>query len=317
MASSGSTDFNLTRDEIIHDALIHCGAIEQGEAPAAAETAFAARQLNRMVKTLQAKGIRLWTRREAYLFLVVSQGRYVLDGSTEHFASVRDTIRTELASDMSSGAGSLTVDSTTGMAAADNIGVVLDDGTIEWGTIASVDSSTTLTLDGTIDDDDAATDNTVFTYTTKLVRPLRIIDAQRTNNQDVDTPINMISHQEYQRLPNKTIVGLTNEAYYQPERPDGYLYLWPEPESANDRIRLTCLFPIEDFDTSANNPDLPQEWLDYLTWNLAKKLLPSYGVPRDVRDLILLEAAESYETMSGWDREPEATSFAPDFDRSG
>ena len=42
MATSGSVDFTLTRDEIINDALVQIGAIEAGETPSAADTAFAA-----------------------------------------------------------------------------------------------------------------------------------------------------------------------------------------------------------------------------------------------------------------------------------
>ncbi len=312
MASSGSVDFDLTRNEIINDALIHCGATEAGESPAAADTSFAARQLNRMVKSWQADGLHLWTIRETYLFTVLSQARYRLGGATgEHFAAVDDTIRTEIATAVTAGASSLVVDSTTGMLASDAVGVVLDDKTIEWDTISSVTNSTTLALTGTISAA-AAVDNTVFTYTTKLGRPLRVLDIERTNADDLDTPIKMISHREYQRLPNKTTVGKTNEAYYQPEIPDGFIYLWPEPETAADRMRLTCAFPIEDFDTSSNNPDLPQEWLDALTWGLARRLLPSYGRTGEVAALILREAQDSYDIVLGWDREPESTYFTPE-----
>ena len=37
MATSGSVNFDLTTSEIIGDALVHCGAIEQGEAATAAD----------------------------------------------------------------------------------------------------------------------------------------------------------------------------------------------------------------------------------------------------------------------------------------
>ncbi len=314
MASSGSTDFNLTQNEIITDALIHCGAVAAGEAASAEDAAFAARQLNRMVKTWQADGVRLWKRIEVYLFAVKSQARYQLGSGTGtgwHFAAVEDTIRTEIATAVVALDSSIVVDSTSGMTAGDAVGVVLDGDTIEWDTISSVTNSTTLALTGTISAA-AAVGRTVFTYTTLLGRPLRVTAINRTNADDNDTPISMISHREYQRLPNKTIDGKTNEAYYQPEIPDGFIYLWPRPETAADRMRLTCQFPIEDFDASANNPDFPQEWLDCLTWNLAQKLCPSYGVPKQQRDEIVAEALTLYEALSGWDVEPEGTYFAPD-----
>lgn len=316
MATSGSVDFDLTRNEIIDDALIMCGVIEAGESPDAGDTAYAARQLNRMVKTWQADGVRIWTRREAFLFTGLSQGRYKLGpNSTDHAAELNDAIVSELATAAASGAATVEVDDATGMAAADKVGVVLDDGTIDWDTISSI-STNTITLTGTLSGA-AAVDNKVFTYTNALARPLKIIGAQRLSKDDVDTPIGVISHEEYQRIPNKTITGLTNEIYYHPEHPDGYIHLWPEPETAADRIRMTCLLPLEDFDATSDNPDFPQEWLDCLTWNLAKKLCPSYGVPIQKVAMIAAEADDLYDQMQAWDTEEASTFFTPDFERSG
>lgn len=315
MASSGSVDFDQTRNEIINDALVLIGAIEQGESPSAEDSQYAVRQLNRMVKAWQTKGVHLWTRREAFLFLSKSQGRYKLGpNSTDHAAELDDAVYTQLSADAASGAGSISVDSTTGMAVSDNIGVVLDDGTIDWFTVSAIPGA--ITLSGTLSGA-ASENNAVFAYTTKINRPLRIIDAQRTNTSDTDTPIRMVSHQEYQRTPNKTDVGLTNQAYYQPEIPDGFLNLWSEPETSADRLRLTCIFPIEDFDASSNTSDLPQEWLDCLVWGLADRLLPSYAVPDDVAGRVAARAVELFDDVLGWDAEPESVYFAPDFSGGG
>ena len=314
MASSGSINFSLTRNEIINDALVHCQAIAQGEIPSAEETSFAARQLNRMIKTFQATGVHLWTRRVAFLFTAPSQGRYTLGpGSSDHAAEQNDATNSTLSADAASGAATVGLVSVTGIAVADNIGVVLTDGTIDWDTVASI-ASLTVTLTGTLSGA-AAAGQPVYTYTTLLNRPLRVLSVQRASKDDVDTPIAMVSHDEYQRLPNKTITGLTNEVYYQPQIPSGFIHLWPEPETAADRIRMTCDMPIEDFDATSDTADLPQEWLDTLTWNLAKKLMPGYGTPQDTAAMIRDEANSSYATLAAWDAEPEDTSFAPDFER--
>lgn len=310
MTTSGSVDFTETRNQIITDALITCGAIDASGAAAAEDVSFAARRLNAMVKTWQAQGTRLWTRREAYLFTAKSQARYKIGpNSTEHTAELDDAVFTTLSADAASGAASISVTSTTGMTVADNIGVVLDDGTIDWDTISAIPGAVTLT--GTLSGA-ASSGNEVFAYTTKINRPLRIEDAQRRDSSGNETPIIAISHAEYQQIPNKTITGKTNEFYYQPTTPDGFLSIWPEPETS-DSIRLTCLFPIEDFDATSNTPDLPQEWIDCLMWNLAARLCPSYGTPALDRQSIILEAGRLYDVMSGWDREMESTYFEPEF----
>lgn len=61
MATSGSTDFNSTRDEIIRRALRIVGATSRGQTPSTSEVTAAAEALNVFVKTLQNQGINLWT----------------------------------------------------------------------------------------------------------------------------------------------------------------------------------------------------------------------------------------------------------------
>jgi hypothetical protein len=36
--------------------------------------------------------------------------------------------------------------------------------------------------------------------------------------------------------------------------------------------------PYEDFDTSIDEPDFPQEWFDALAYGLACRLAPEYGI---------------------------------------
>jgi len=310
MTSSGSVDFDMTQNEIINDALVHIGAIAAGETPSAEDSTFAVRQLNRMVKAWQATGAHLWTRREAIMFLSLSQGRYTLGpNSTDHAAELDDAAFTTLASGAASGASSVTVGSVTNIATSDHIGVVLDDATIDWFTVSSI-ASTTITLSGTLSGA-AASGNAVFAYTTRINRPLRVIAAQRRDTSDNDTPIRIISNEEYQRLPNKTQTGKPNEVYYSSEIPDGFLHVWSEPETSADRLLLTCLFPLEDFDATANTSDFPQEWLDALTWNLAKQLMPGYGVPSDIRAEIRANAKEALDAALAWDVEETSTFFAP------
>lgn len=312
MASSGSVDFDLTRNEIINDALLHVGAIAEGDTPSAAASASAARQLNRMVKAWQTDGVHLWTRRVAILFTAKSQGRYMLGpNSSEHFADLDDAAFTQLSAAAASGVSTIDVDAVTNMAASDNIGIVLNDGTIQWTTISSI-STLTITLGAALTGA-AAVDNAVFAYTTALGRPLRIENATRLDTSNVDVPVEVISHQEYQDMPNKTSTGLSNSVYYQPLIPDGYIDLWPEPESADSRLRLSCLFPIEDYDASSNTSDLPQEWLDALTWNLAYRLTPSYGTSALDRTTIREFAIATREAVMNFDSERTPVEFQVDF----
>lgn len=296
-------DFNQTANEIINDALIICGAIEEGESPDAAGTAYALRQLNRMVKSWTVDHVHLWKQDEGVLFLAKGQSLYQIGTGGDHVTTDGDAVKTELAADVAASGTSLTVDSITGIAANDNIGIVLDDLTIHWDTVSGAPSGTTVTLTTGLASA-ASTDAHVYAYTNKIDRPLRVLSVRRRSEDGNDVPITMTARSTYFDTPNKTNEGLPVQVYYDPQLIRGEMYIWPTPNSANDRIIFTCTLPIHDFDTTADNPDLPQEWLDALTWGLAKKLAPTYGTPPDLRVEIRQEASLLYEGIRNTDVEP-------------
>ncbi len=312
---SGSVDFNQTRNEIVTDSLVLLGAFEEGGTPNAEALQYGIRQLERMVKHWQGQGTHLWSRREATLFVVPSQVSYELGpSSSANAAEDNEIVRTTLSADEASGQTVLSVTSSTDMTAADKCGVVLDDDTMQWTTIASVDSSTQITVDDALTGA-AASGNKLYAYTNDLARPLRIVDVRRRDEtSDQDTPIILNSHEEYQRLPNKTNEGETNIVYYHPEHRNGRgtIYLWPVPNTVDRTIRLSCMLPLQDFDASGNNADLPTEWLDTIVWNLAKRLLPSYGASGHLSAQdIKAGATIMLNEMIQWDQEPESVYFAP------
>ncbi len=77
-------------------------------------------------------------------------------------------------------------------------------------------------------------------------------------------------------------------------------------------MRMSCLLPLQDFDASGNNADLPTEWLDTIVWNLAKRLLPSYGAAGQASAQMITQGGTTMlNEMVQWDQEPESVYFAP------
>lgn len=310
MATSGSSDYNRNRTQIVSRALRIIGATEAGETPSSEDSESAIEALNAMVKAWQADGLHLWKYEEATLFLTAGTAKYSL-GSTGDHAAI-GAIKTELAADVASGAGSITVDSITGISNADNIGIVLDDGTIQWTTVNGAPSGATVTL--TANTTGAASeDNHVYIYTTKLARPLRVDSARRRGDNDQDTPMTMWSRQEYFDTPNKTSQGVPTAAYYDPQLTNGEIHIWQAPNTVNDRILMTVQMPIEDFDSATDNPDFPQEWLEPLAFGLADVLLDEYSVPAAKYDRIAVRAAAMKNRLLGWDSEDASIYFTPDY----
>ena len=79
MALSNSTDFNVTRDQVITGALRLVGAIAQGETPTAAMITEGSEALNMLAKAWQADGMPLWVMKEYTLTLVNGQNTYTVD----------------------------------------------------------------------------------------------------------------------------------------------------------------------------------------------------------------------------------------------
>lgn len=78
MATSGSFDFNQTRNEIIKDALMLVNGIEDDETPSSYQTDYANRMLNRMVKSWMKEGLKLWVVKQGELDLAKGQSSYTL-----------------------------------------------------------------------------------------------------------------------------------------------------------------------------------------------------------------------------------------------
>ncbi len=311
MSTSGSTDFTVNRDELIKASLRLCGVGLEGETLSAETVTNASQALNMMVKAWQADGLQLWKQKRATLFFVKNQVEYNLGSAGGNASFTSDVVITQMRVAGVATDTTLEVDSTTGMTAADNIGIVLDAGTIQWTTISSITDSDTLVISAGLTSA-VAIDNEIYTYTSKIPRPLRITDAYIRDSTGNDTEIQMIARDTYNLLGSKTSTGRPVDGYYDPQLTNGVLSLFPAPKDVTDSFEFVGHFPIEDFDATADNPDFPQEWFESIKFGLAVRLAPEYGVPRPRHlDLIQMSAAFK-ERVMGFDVEDTSIFFRPD-----
>jgi len=317
MSTSGTQTFNMSRDDILLAALRKIGAIQSGETPNAQIITDASQALNAMVKRWAVKGLHIWTQQEGVIFLQPNQASYVIGtGTTDNNSSTY--VGTQLDGAVSSGATSITVSSATGISNGDNIGIVLDTGTTFWTTVSGAPSGATIALASAITGN-ASDLNGVYAYTSRIVRPIEIKSARRRDlTSNIDIPMIALSRIDYQELPNKTADGVPTQYYYDPRggaNATGLFYVWPVASDGHSAIMITWRRMIEDFSTAANNPDLPQEWLDTIIYNLAISLAHEYDVPAKKMATLKVLADEYLNTMETWDREPESVFFGVNFSR--
>lgn len=302
MTTSSSVNFAMTRNEIITDALQILGVIGEDEDPTASAITSAGRALNRLTKAFENKGNHIWKRSEATLFLQANQASYVLgSGSTDH--CTESFVQTTTSADEALGQTTISLTSTSGMTAGDYIGIVLDDDTLHWTTIVSVASSSVVITTALASA--ATSGNVVYTYTTKINKPLNISSVRRrVVSSSTDTQIDIVPYEMYQNLPSKTAAGTVTQCTYNRGIASGTLYVWNPHNNVDSVLKLTYSKPIEDFDSTSDTADLPQEWLDFLVLKLAVKLAPMYGKAgtafyRDIK----MQADEAEDAALSFDNE--------------
>lgn len=296
MATSGSTDFSVTRDNIIADALSKIGVLAAGETVTSTDTAFCARALNMMIKAWSTRGLQLWAQKQATLFLAKNTHSYSL-GPTGTNATHSYT-RTTISADEAAGQTIISVTSETGMIVADKIGIVLDDGSLHWSTISSL---ATLTIANALPSA-AASGNSVYFYTTKMHRPLRIVYAYLHDVlTNADWPLTILKERgDYFGIYDKTLDSQPSRIYYDPQLTNGVLYTDYEQTDVNEVLNFIYQRPYEDFDAAADNPDFPQEWFESLVYGLAIRVAPDYGIPSAIRNQIIAEVSALNINLGGF-----------------
>lgn len=130
--------------------------------------------------------------------------------------------------------------------------------------------------------------------TVNTAKPLKVLQAfYRDSTNSVDTNIEVISRSEYEGLSNKSSTGRPISVYYEPLRDHGVAHIYPTPDAysiANIDVYLVNQRAFEDFDSTADEPDFPQEWFEALKYGLAVRLAGDYGVDMRKKAVLMQEA---------------------------
>src|SRR5580658_1632501 len=211
-------NFSVTRDQIIRQAMLDMGALQEAEVPTAQETSDMARLLNMITKqwmgnTDFAPGLKVWTRKRGELFMSPTQYVYGL-GQTSPDNWIESTTglsypnkygQTNVAASVVDGPTVIPVANTSQLNILDYIGILIS-GTIFWTTISAIGVGTvTIPAPGLPSAVTGSAATYVWNYTNKAVRPLALITATLRDIYANDTPLRIFTTvEEYEALPTKT-----------------------------------------------------------------------------------------------------------------
>ena len=312
MAKSGSIDYELTRDDIITEALELLGVLPEGGSPSAAQLTSCARTLNSMLKAWQTRGTHLFVNQRTYLFLQKADREYNLHLTASSSDELTTSFyATAVNGEVAASATAVTVDDGTNITDADRIGILAADNTMHWTTVASGGGTTSIVLT-TADTSNKLLDGAiVYTYTTKASRFRKINHATwreaptsdfgfHDSLDGAEIDIDVIARTDYASLSAKDAGGRVNQIYYDKTWPNAVLRVWPQPDKGGRYLVLWVERPIEDMDSASDNFDMPQEWSLAIGCNLAMWLAPKFGVADKTWKRIAILAREAlFDAESG------------------
>jgi len=321
MALSGSIDFAVTRDDLIKAALQHIGAIGDGDTPSSTQLSEAGLLLNMLIKNWAKDGMQLWMRYYGFIFPVSGTSSVALGAEGGKAATSYLWTTTSAAS--AAAATTITVTTVTGIATTNIIGVELSDGTMQWTTVNGAPAGSVVTLTAALTGAVASgADVYVYATTAKLTRPVDIVESfLRHSADDIDTPLDRLSMNEYNQLPNKTeTMGIVQWCYDKVLNfstsgypGNGDYYFWGRFQNGDDVIVIKYIKEFDDLDSATQNPEFPQQWFLPLMLGLAWLLSPKHGIPLNERKTLLQEAEMFKKATLDDDQERESIFLQPDF----
>lgn len=274
--------YTRTAYDIVKQALLVLGVTDR-ERPLTADLRQAGfSMLSYLVKSLQVN-YHLWTDTEAVLLLEQGVSEYTLGPNGSNVADKSDLRNYTV--DSSSSGTSLNV--TGNISTGDNIGIILNDGSIFWTAVSSY-AAGVATLIGSLPSTVNA-GNLVYVYTNKIPRPIKVVNARyKSNIASSDTPTTKYNRTQYFETLDKSLTGTVQAWYYSPQLTDGVLYVYKVPSNNFQCLSITYTRPLEITDVNGDLVDFPAEWYLPLTYFLAYALLPQFPTPgqmaQDIKD---------------------------------
>ena len=326
MATSGTTTFTVTRDQIIEAALRSLAVLEEGATPGPNALENASFSLNLILKKWQSEGIKIWTIKEYTLPLVPNQTSYTIGPSATYNLNAAKPLRLiqaylrDLSNDTSSvgkisltsGGSGYTVQPTNPVSATGGTGSgATFNLTFTGAVVTNVMLANTGGSSYTVGDVLTMGGGTFTTAATVTVDSLLSVYT--------DMPMTVISQQEYNMLSSKQSQGNVNTVYFKPWRDYGELSVFLTPNTftaVNYEVHLFVQTPIEDITSANQNFDFPSEWFLALKWNLVADLASDYEKTLTDKQYYEQKANMLKNELMDWDIEWSSTFFQPDA-RSG
>ena len=322
MAVSGTTNFTVTRDQIIESALRSLAVLEEGSQPSATTLENASFSLNLILKKWQSEGIKLWTVVEYTIPLVTNKTTYTIGPSSAYDLNADKPLRViqsflrNISLNTTNSIGNSTIISNgSGYTILPTNPVTANGGTGSGASFNINTSGSTITSAILSDGGTGYTVGDILTLNSGTYVTPATIRVDSVVNTFIDLPMTLISQQEYNILGSKFSEGTVNSLLYKPWRDYGEVSVFLTPNTsaaATYELHITLQRPIMDITKPNENFDLPQEWFLALKWALVAELASDYDKTINDKGYYDNKALMLKNEVMDWDIEWTSTFFQPD-----
>jgi len=275
MTTSGSTDFELTRNEIIELAYGKIGGLSDGDSLSAEQYSTASKWLNVIVKNWTAEDIYLW--KVDWITQGLTASGAVLGSDGYDYECIRNHT-----------------------SSASNKPVTGAEYMSYWKKLTTSAASAWVT-------------DTAYTSICNISLNSNIISLENVRVREgvSNTILKPLSREDFLGLGNNTEKGKPTQFFFK-KQVTSEMFLYPYPDSATSYvIEMMAYRYAEDLDTGANTADYLVEWERPLIDELAATLAPSRGIFGDQLTALTIRARTSKKIARGSNHERGDVFFTP------
>lgn len=292
MSTSGSYDFSATAAQVIAAAAENLGILGSGETINSNDESRLLYRLNIIAKEFGASdgspGMKVHTRQRVTLFLAKGQQTYLVGPASTDSRATTQYGRTTLSASEAVSQTTLSVsavkdavtfpETTVSMTNGDIIGLQLGIGVIQWSTISGTPIGDTVTVVDPIGAS-APAGSYLWWFTNRAQRFTVIESAVIRDANLTDRPVDVyVDARQYdQGVADKYADGSPTAILVEPLRLNTRVTLNTQPTDVTEQLRMTVLYPSEDYDATTNDIAFPQEWFGFLEWELTLRGCPMFG----------------------------------------
>ena len=303
MSTSGTSTFPANRDLIVRRALRMVGAYTSTDLPRPEQITDAVTVLNSLLKSWSREGF-LWLRNFAYVLLLGGDNSYVT-GPAGHVVTAYTTATVNGA--VGAGAASIPLVAGHGLTTSTTawIGIRTVD-SVQWFHGYTVAANLITFTSPQVLTANILSGDIVYCHTDASIidRPTHIFSANRRYSSGNEIPLISLTRSDWMLIPNKSTNSTPVQFYYDPTTLNGMVYVWPAPSTGTtDVLVLDVDRQLDIMKDNLNDFDFPPAWLDTITYCLAYRISPEYGLPMAERMQLEKESQQLFMAMSTDDRD--------------